>query len=694
MVERVVPHTARAAWILALFLVVACGNPGHEDDVAPQIETGGGGTAVPCTPTSDDSVASCATAAVMATMRRVAQNTKDCKEPVPVYEGGRVVGELCPEAAAISGLTVVDLSDVWVPRVLRGGDQRVPYADTFVKLANERLGPSADGSGTHPDWDRARRDRYFELYGVFPSLSVVRKRLADDERHRCHDDVDKAGLEALQEGVNTWRPLSKQRSDRGHMRNLKNILKTAAGGLDKASIHELADHPVYRDHYRQYTKLDARFRAVAAMQEHLRCEGFLDQGMTGMLDATTISAMQTYHKRHMLVSWQLDDETRRTLLADSRELDFRTLLRSLRERVVDATGLIEDGSASEQPGKVVDRVLDAKVFRAGTSRSNDESIAAVGAPDLIAAAADTAARALGWLGPAAARSFLDSAKHPERVAVKLPPTPSYHAPHMALRVEIDRGDLWYDFPFTMSGNRKLQLGERRPTLTVYVDDPSRPEGDRALALARWPTTIGGWQPERLDNGDVKLVYKESPVGQRVMRDVVAAPRWVPPRSTPERDLVRPRKLGRWALRNDSFGPHYASAYGMVMMIHHRVDRHPSGKVIFTDQGIRSHGSASYESILDGFSHGCHRLHNHRAVRMSGFMLAHREHEVRGPIPLDYTRSFRWRGKKRKLEFESRGYRYELTPPVEVEVLPGNVKGRAKRVLAPRKLTRPMMKRYK
>jgi hypothetical protein len=205
--------------------------------------------------------------------------------------------------------------------------------------------------------------------------------------------------------------------------------------------------------------------------------------------------------------------------------------------------------------------------------------------------------------------------------------------------------------------------------------------------------VGGWQPESLGPGMVKLAYKESLPGKRLWRDVVAVPRWIPPSSTPRRDLWRPRQRGRWALKVDTFGPGYASAYGMVMMIHHREDQDADGAVHMTDHGVRSHGSVSYASILDGFSHGCHRLHNHRAVRLAGFLLAHRNHEVKGPMELDYYRTFRWRRLQRTVHFESRGYRYELTPPVPVEVLEGRIRGVAQRPLPPRPLTRPMWKRY-
>jgi len=59
----------------------------------------------------------------------------------------------------------------------------------------------------------------------------------------------------------------------------------------------------------------------------------------------------------------VDAETRAALLTPSRELDFRTLLRALRERVADATGLIEDGSAGNAREPVLGRYIDSAEYR-------------------------------------------------------------------------------------------------------------------------------------------------------------------------------------------------------------------------------------------------------------------------------------------------------------------------------------------
>jgi hypothetical protein len=131
---------------------------------------------------------------------------------------------------------------------------------------------------------------------------------------------------------------------------------------------------------------------------------------------------------------------------------------------------------------------------------------------------------------------------------------------------------------------------------------------------------------------------------------------------------------------------------LTLLVHNqrqrRGDKEPG------DQGIRTHGSVSYESILRGQSHGCHRLFNHQALRLTSFLLAHRKHERKGPDVLGYGRSFEWERKKLKLSFESRGYRFVLDPPVPVEVLPGRIMGKDLVPPGPQPLPKSMLKKFR
>jgi hypothetical protein len=233
---------------------------------------------------------------------------------------------------------------------------------------------------------------------------------------------------------------------------------------------------------------------------------------------------------------------------------------------------------------------------------------------------------------------------------------------MALDVEIDRGDVWYDL------RHRPRVAQQRAALVLYVTS-----GDRRIALVRWPTTIGGWQDEITDGIEKK--WKESPVGRRVWRDLYVAPTWLPPTSTPDRELVRHDGGGRYELRRESMGPSYRSAYGLAMLVHHKIDRR-RGLDHVEDSGIRTHGTANVTSLARGTSHGCHRLLGVQALRLAGFLLAHRPHVRRGEQREWYRRIVRSHGTFR-VAIDTRGYLVELDPPIPVNVLPGRIQTRRK-----------------
>ena len=145
-----------------------------------------------------------------------------------------------------------------------------------------------------------------------------------------------------------------------------------------------------------------------------------------------------------------------------------------------------------------------------------------------------------------------------------------HLGEQRFAVEIDRGDVWYDFPYDDQGHERSQPVDRRPHLTLFVDY----QGEK-IPLARFGTTIGGWRTEHIENLDW-WKYKESPDGPVVWTEIVAAPVWLPPESTPPRDLLV-RNHHRHAatdppyeIKVDEIGPSYASAYGLVMLVNEKV----------------------------------------------------------------------------------------------------------------------------
>jgi hypothetical protein len=650
-----------------------------------------------------------------------------------VVEGGRVVGETAPESARRDGLTVVDLSDDWLPYVFSeepGKPQ--PLRPYLIDLANGRFRPGSK-------YARAREDRYFEAFGVFPSLNLLRRRLADRRRHACHDRVKDVVLETMPprsvilpeepEKPTTTNPTTGEPG------------KTpgpdpAVAAVDAKPAPPAAAATVPEKPPRKPLSPTEQ-RAVIAMQAHLRCEDLLPgKAKSARMDRRTVEGLKTYQRLHMIAdSGRIDLETRTTLLADSREHDFRALLRALRERVVDATGLLEDGSALGVIGEVQGRVLDSAEFRplpvqAAGAQSNrppamlsnapspsardanppsvahgPSAAAAAGAPskitaapDLIAAATQAASQALGWTSPEAVlastlvappappASGRRSARKatarkglvplPTAVAVRLPPPPPYHGPKMELRAEIDRGEVVLARPvLDKDGHKKWRPPvSDRPTLTLYAR-----VGDGEVALSRWPTTIGGWKTIQKSDGTMALKYKESITGDALWSEVLATPTWHPPSGLPIRKLLI-KQGDTFVPKTEIIGPGYRAGYGLVAIVHHQImGVNERGEQQLKDLLIRTHGTPAYRSVKRGESAGCHRLHNYLALRLAGFLVKHRENVRDGLVPEDYVRKLEYQGQQVALESDAKGYRFKLTPPVPVTVLDGDVRGDAKAV---------------
>jgi hypothetical protein len=647
---------------------------------------------------------------------------------ITIVEGGRSVGQTTPESARRDGLTVVDLSDDWLPYVFSeepGKPQ--PLRPYLIDLANGRFRPGSK-------YARAREDRFFEAFGIFPSLNLLRRRLADKKRHACHERVKDAVLEEL---------------------SAKNVIPAEEAekvpNPDPATAKETPMVTTGRTiSPRPLTAQEKR--AVIAMQAHLRCEDLLSgKATSARMDRRTVEGLKVYQRLQMTAdSGNIDPETRTALLGDSREQDFQALLRVLRARVVDVTGLIEDGSALGVQGQVQGRVIDPAEFRPlsapqttakvdhlqnprtgseppanhsaqadlrgapamrseGQSPSSrdanppapvqgppaDASAKIVAAPDLISAATQAASEALGWKSPEAVMASTlvapaaSSSRRPARkvagkgpaplptaVAIRLPPPPPYHSPNMELHAEIDRGEVVLARPKLDKDGHKMWKPPvaDRPTITLFAR-----VGDHEVALCRWPTTIGGWKMFEKSDGTMALKYKESVTGDALWTEVLATPTWHPAPGMPTRHLLI--KVGdTFVPKTEIIGPGYHAAYGLVAMVHKQImGTTPQGEPDLMDLRIRTHGTPGYRSVKRGESNGCHRLHNYEALRLAAFLVKHHANTRDGLVPEDYERHLQYKGQDIALQSDSKGYRFKLTPPVPVKVLSGDVRGDAKAV---------------
>jgi hypothetical protein len=165
---------------------------------------------------------------------------------------------------------------------------------------------------------------------------------------------------------------------------------------------------------------------------------------------------------------------------------------------------------------------------------------------------------------------------------------------------------------------------------------------------------------------------------------VASPVWLPPDSTPPKDLLARRKLRKpgepiYEVNYHETGPSYASAYGLVAAYHKKYFEKSDGSIVIgNDEGIRTHGSVDYMSIMRRHSHGCHRLLNHIAVRLMSFVLEHRPHTRLGNEHLGFRKQFAYEDQTYLMAIDEGGYVFKLDTPLKVMVDEGRIRGKLKR----------------
>ncbi len=570
------------------------------------------------------------------------------------------------DAARAAGLTLVDLSDDWAPLIFADGKAAdgaaLPnrYRSVFVGLGNDLT--DGDGQPLAPG-----ERNYLELLGVPPSLSVLRGRFLADAGRTC-PNIDLTKLLAVDDiptfGATTERKQQARHDARGK-RLEEARQKAAVGDLEALAS---SDPKLARD-VKAHARALREQAAFAEVEKRIACEGLMDPARhkPGHYDTALRAAVLDFQQKHaVMAQGDLDRATLEALTRPPLTLDFAALRRVLTERAAHAGAMIEDGTAVTPDGG------------AATYEGADGQRHAV--PNLVGEATDRLMLALDLETPGDALAFFRGHAAADfqsmRVAVRFPERPAYYEAGrpMELSGEIDRGDIWYDFPFDAKGNRLPQPRERFPSFTLFV----KWRGER-VPLCRWRTTIGGWRAELASDGQEYYAYKSSDVGPRVWRHLVVAPVWIPPPSSPLGSMVKEKRAnGAFikATNYDETGPGYLSAYGLVAAIHEQLRKGPNG-AMFADNGIRTHGSGDYLSLRGRFSHGCHRLYNNLAVRLFSFVLGHHRYRTLGPLALDYRRTFWWKGELFDIRLPNRGFYFELDPPVPVETLEGRVRGQQK-----------------
>jgi hypothetical protein len=593
------------------------------------------------------------------------------EEPVAYWESGQSDRQVDAAKADERGYLILDLGEDWTPYILTEASspdeepKRHRYRSTYLALARGEFPDDRHGY-------RAEKDEYLELYGILPTFSLLRERFAEVRALECAKDLDLEtlrsfdGFLAYDKGWGPNRRVNRYKRFKPEMEAL--VASAQVESLDQITREQVADDEQWK-RVEEYRRIAPEYEAIVAAQARLECEGFFEgrgEYTPGLFDWVTHEALAEFERRHRVYGWGfIGGDTLAVLQKTPEETEQEAVIRVLTERAMHAAEVIEDGSTSTK--------------RDGEPRTYEtEDGQVMQIPNFEAELRERVIDAFGLQTPESTYAWLESlgdiAAH-ETVAVRGIELPPYYGDAMDLFVEINRGDVWFEFPFDENGRKRSQPVARRPRLTIFVK-----YNDQKIPLARFGTTVGGWRGEFID-GTVMLKYKGSPVGKRVWSRISAAPIWIPPESTPPRVMLnKRRKRGEayYEVNYHTTGPSYASAYGLVAAYHRKFYRGPDGEIqIGGDEGIRTHGSVDYMSIMRRHSHGCHRMHNHIAVRLMSFVLEHRPHTRYGSQPMIYRREFEYEEEMYVMEFDEGGYNFVLDEPLPVEVLEGRIRGQVK-----------------
>ena len=581
--------------------------------------------------------------------------------------------------AEARGYTIVDLSNTWTPYIFSektpGGedDSKNAYREKYIGLANDRIDSDGDALPEHGH-------NYLELYGIPPSLAVVKAEW-DDHANDVTPCLEEAEFDPEVfrrfEGKIVYKKSKRSkrsRTARARKARLSKAMRKAKLRFDVPEDLEAAKtHADTKTAYASWREVQDEVDVIDHAQRRFRCERLFHNGSggrgkftEGVYDSPTTHALANFERKHDLMGWgHFKRDNLDALALSPDEASHERLLRVVTERVVTSAGILEDGSAGQwKRGK----------FRYKDTDGNEHELR-----DLVTEYSAATIEALGLQTPTSAQEALAKLSDLGEgnfdnllVAVKMPPKPAYYSEDMRFSAVIDRGDVWYEFPYTEDGRKKAQPRSRYPHLTVYVH-----YADQKIPLVHWRTTIGAWRNEYKD-GEVMLKYKNSDVGPRVWKDIVAAPVWIPPATTPPAELIKGKwKNGKFrrGVNYDEIGPGFRSAYGLVAAYHIKQSKDAAGNVVSEhDNSIRTHGSVDYMSILRRYSHGCHRLYNMDAVRLFAFVLQHRDYTRVGQIPVGVGRHLDVEGRSYHMKINTRGYKYELVEPIPLEVTRGRVRG--------------------
>ena len=276
-------------WLLSCFLLAACASvpPGGKPDPVTE-----GGHRESTQPTQGASGEPSKAALV---------------RPVAVWRDGHPSGEVDLTLPRAAGEIVLDVGEDWAPYIFseRSNTSETPipqtYRATYLALARGEYPNDHHGA-------RAKVDRYLELYGIPPTLTLLRARFREAQKADCASKVDLEPLKGYQRII-AYVDNPKARRDSAQFLGVEQRMKglLAKQGVDAPSKLDPAKlAPAEKSLLKTYEKVAPSALVIRAAQSRLKCEGFFEGKASytdGALDWTTNEAIALFERKHRVFGW-------------------------------------------------------------------------------------------------------------------------------------------------------------------------------------------------------------------------------------------------------------------------------------------------------------------------------------------------------------------------------------------------------
>ena len=405
-------------------------------------------------------------------------------------------------AAQAAGYTLVDLGDEWTPYIFQevtdgnGNLMANRYRQVYLGLAND-IG-DRDGQPL-PEGEH----NYLELFGIPPTLSVLRARFVDDvARQESCKDVDFEKLKTASSiPPRAGKVQAKFEAKVAATAKKLEAMRVAAG---VETLDELAQkNPKVQKDVALVERYSNQRVSFPEVEKRLTCEGLLappppnakpaEIDQPGQFDEPMREAVIRFQHKHMLYdAAALRPDTMAALGRPLVDNDYAALVRVLTERIVSAANILEDGSVDTKKGPP----LYLERQRPDAAGAQPRRRGAQG--DLDAARSRHAGKGARLLPAPPGGGAKDAARRGQAAARARVPLAADGS------VGGDRSRRRHLRPAcsTRTASRRKQVRHHFPMLTLRVK-----YNDKWIPLIRWRTTIGGWRSDLASNGYEYFRYK-------------------------------------------------------------------------------------------------------------------------------------------------------------------------------------------